>query len=37
MITIRPFELADQPAVIALWEQCKLWRRGFAAGAMRAP
>ncbi len=26
MITIRPFELADQPAVIALWEQCKLTR-----------
>ena len=26
MITIRPFELADEPAVIALWEECKLTR-----------
>lgn len=26
MITIRPFELADEPAVIALWEQCRLTR-----------
>jgi ribosomal protein S18 acetylase RimI-like enzyme len=26
MITIRPFRLADEPAVIALWEECKLTR-----------
>jgi ribosomal protein S18 acetylase RimI-like enzyme len=26
MITIRPFQLADEPAVIALWEECKLTR-----------
>jgi len=26
MITIRAFQLADEPAVIALWEECKLTR-----------
>jgi ribosomal protein S18 acetylase RimI-like enzyme len=26
MITIRPFQLADEQAVIALWEECKLTR-----------
>jgi ribosomal protein S18 acetylase RimI-like enzyme len=26
MMHIRPFELADEPAVIALWEACKLTR-----------
>ncbi|HVJ11267.1 MAG TPA: GNAT family acetyltransferase [Burkholderiales bacterium] len=25
-MTIRPFQLADEPAVIALWEECKLTR-----------
>jgi len=26
MINIRPFQLADEPAVIALWEECQLTR-----------
>jgi ribosomal protein S18 acetylase RimI-like enzyme len=26
MITIRPFQLVDEPAVIALWEECRLTR-----------
>ena len=26
MISIRPFQLADEPAVTALWEECKLTR-----------
>jgi ribosomal protein S18 acetylase RimI-like enzyme len=26
MISIRPFQPADEPAVVALWEECKLTR-----------